>query len=82
MKPTLKLASSDNSTPEDIYRARIDRSHREWKGPTNRPWTPYAGPTGKSKSDVDAALATQWRIVPESKPPWWWRILRRLRGVK
>jgi len=81
-KPTLKLASSDDPTPRQIYMARIDQSHREWSGPTGQPWHPYDGPTGKSKSDVDAALASQWRLIADPPLPWWRRVLRRLQGVR
>lgn len=81
-KSTLKLASSDDPTPEQIYMARIEQAHREWSGPTGQPWCPYTGPTGKSKSDVDAALASQWRIVLEPRLPWWRRVVRRLRRVR
>lgn len=82
-KPMRLLRPDPRVTRQDIERARIEQSWREWSGPNGKPWTPYDGSvepwTGKVSESVDKAT---YRVNLSEEIPLFRRILRFFRGIR
>jgi hypothetical protein len=81
-KTTLRLAPQDiEPSRAEIYKARIEQSHREWHGPNGEPWKPYDGSTEPWTHKVKRAGESQYRIVVESEVGWFRKFLKLCRLI-
>ena len=74
-KPLTLINPDHESTPEEIYMAKIDQSHREYRGELNAPWKPFAENVKRGLMVDDVLARSMLRVATVDKKISWWRRL-------